>query len=75
MSAAPSLLNRLEKEKTYKAYITDALKLIAENNAKRVQGGYIKSRYIDIVDPMPKETRTSEEIISNIKSKILGLKG
>lgn len=45
-------------------YVTDALKAVAENTAKYAGGGYIKARYIEIIDPPPEETRTGEEIIS-----------
>nr|DAH89109.1 MAG TPA: hypothetical protein [Caudoviricetes sp.] len=30
----------------------------------------MKTRYIDIIDPPPEETRTGEEIIAQMKSKL-----
>ena len=50
-------------------YVTDALKAVAENTAKYAGGGYIKTRYIEIIDPSP-ETRTGEEIIAQMKAKL-----
>ncbi len=55
---------------TYRVYITDALKAVAENTAKYAGGGYIKNRYIEIINPPPEETRTGEEIIAQMKAKL-----
>lgn len=46
------------KDELYRAYITDALKYLANLNI----------RYTDILKPA--ETRTSDEIISGIKAKL-----
>ena len=51
-------------------YVTDALKAVAENTAKYAGSGYIKARYIEIIDPPPEETRTGEEIIAQMKAKL-----
>jgi hypothetical protein len=51
-------------------YVTDALKAVAENTAKYAGGGYIKARYIEIIDPPKEETRTGEEIITQMKAKL-----
>lgn len=51
-------------------YVTDALKVVAENTARYAGGEYIKTRYIEIIDPPPEETRTGEEIIAQIKAKL-----
>lgn len=51
-------------------YVTDALKAVTENTAKYAGGGYIKARYIEIIDPPPEETRTGEEIIAQMKAKL-----
>lgn len=53
-------------------YVTDALRLIAENTAKYAGGSYLKVRYHDVLHPKPEETRTAEEIIAHVVS---GLKG
>ena len=46
------------------------MKAVAENTAKYAGGGYIKTRYIEIIDPSPEETRTGEEIIAQMKAKL-----
>lgn len=51
-------------------YVTDALKAVAENTAKYAGGGYIKARYIEIIEPPPEETRTGEEIVAQMKAKL-----
>lgn len=61
---------REQEDKAYRVYVTDALKAAAENTAKYAGGNYIKTRYIDIIDPPPEETRTGEEIIAQIKEKL-----
>lgn len=50
--------------------MTDALKIIAENTAKFAGGSVPKLRYKDIMDPKPEETRSPEDIVNNIKSKL-----
>lgn len=51
-------------------YVTDALKAVVENTAKYAGGGYIKARYIEIIEPPPEETRTGKEIIAQMKAKL-----
>ena len=52
--------------------MTDALKAITENTAKMYGGSLLKLRYADLLENSNKqeETRTAEDIISNIKNKI-----
>lgn len=62
-----------ESEQTlYREYVTDALKLIAENTAKipYVGGAYMQVRYGDIIKPKPVERRTAREIIEEISAKL-----
>ena len=66
--------------KTLSAYITDSLKVIAENTARIVGGNSIKKRYIDIVNPevdeKPKETaeQTKNRLITKLKKDFEGVK-
>ena len=53
--------------------MTDALKVIGENTAKSANGGYIKDRWIDIIEPKEMDTRTGAEIASDVIKKA-GLK-
>lgn len=68
-----SYFNKEQKEKVYKVYISDVLRIISENTAKYSGGSYAKVRYLELIDPPKKETRTPEEIIKNIKEKLKGL--
>lgn len=53
-------------------YVTDALKLIAENTAKYAGGGYIQKRYADVITPQKEETRTPEEVTNYMLKKLRG---
>lgn len=59
------------EEKSFKIYVSDALKLIAENTS-RDGGKYMSMRFIDVIEPHV-ETRTADDIITNVKNKIKGL--
>ena len=75
LSALPVLLKKQDQEKAYRVYVTDALKTITENTAKYAGGSYMKARYYDLENPKPAETRTGEEIISQMKMKIARIGG
>ena len=75
LSALPVLLKKQDQEKAYRVYVTDALKTITENTAKYAGGSYMKARYYDLENPKPAETRTGEEIISQMKAKIASIGG
>lgn len=61
----------------YQAYVTDALQSIAENTSNSGKTVTLSARYIERVQEMnePKDDRTGEEVISDIKSKISMLNG
>ena len=48
------------REETYRIYLTDALKII----------GGLEIRYAEFLEPQTQETRTEEEIVSNINNKL-----
>lgn len=54
----------------YRAYLTDALRVIGENTAKYAGGNYLKARWADMALPRKKETRTAGEIIEHMKKRI-----
>lgn len=56
-------------------YVTDALRVMGENTAKYVGGGYIRKQWIDIVTPKKQDSRTGEEIIEHMKAKIARIGG
>ena len=58
------VLARIEqnnRDEAYRFYVTDALKAL---------GGFDK-RYADIIEFKPPEKRTPDEIINNIRSKLV----
>ena len=50
------------KDTAYRVYVTDCLKLIAENT-KNIA---LKLRYYDIIQPKKADTRTGDEIVADI---------
>lgn len=65
------------QEMVYRAYMADTLRLIGENVAAVGQmcgseGRYITARYYDIIRPKPTDTRTAEEIIEHVTSRLKG---
>lgn len=53
-------------EKVYRAYVTDAIKLIAELYGSTHHAQINIPRYVDVENPKKEETRTAEEIIENV---------
>lgn len=73
-----ALLQYEAKEKRYRAYVTDALRLITENTAKFAGGSYIPIRWLDLESPqrMKEDARTGDEIAADVIMRIgLKLKG
>lgn len=62
-------------DKSYRIYVTDSLKMIAENTSKYAGGSSFSIRYIDLIKKPVNEPRTSEEIISGIKGKLKQIGG
>lgn len=64
---------RRQKEKIYRVYITDALRAIVNNTAQFAGNGLaINDRYIDIIEPKPKEELTTEKVVGKIRKKLGG---
>ena len=59
-------LNEKARNDAYRIYVTDALRLVAENTARYASGDYIKVRYADIIEPKKQDNRTCEEITADI---------
>lgn len=75
LTALPALIKQQEKDEAFRAYVTDALKAIAENTSRIAGGTVMKSRYMDLIDPKPEETRTGEEIVQHVSEKLAKLGG
>lgn len=57
-------------DRLYRIYITDTLKMIAENTAKFAGGSVPKSRYAEIIEPKPAEPeKSAEEIIAEVNAR------
>ena len=61
-----SKVNQQAKDTAYRVYVTDCMKLIAENTANISRGQYMKSRYYDIIHPAKGDTRTGDEIVEDV---------
>lgn len=62
-------LNEKARNDAYRIYVTDALRLVAENTARYVSGDYIKMRYAEIIEPKKQDNRTCEEITADIVAR------
>lgn len=58
------------EEKAYRIYVSDGIKMISENTAKFAGGVMPRKRFYDLINAIPEETRTSDEIISSIQQKL-----
>lgn len=54
-------------------YVTDTLKLIAENTSNIVRGSSPADRYVDMIKRRPVDRRTGEQIAADVIKKA-GLK-
>lgn len=59
------------KEQSFRIYLTDAVKIAAENTAHIGGGTIIRKRWIDKLDEqlVKEETRSAEEIIADVIDK------
>ena len=57
-----SKANQQAKDTAYRVYVTDCLKLIAENTGNIS----LKLRYYDIIQPKKADNRTGDEIVADI---------
>lgn len=62
-------LNEKVRNDAYRIYVTDALRIVAENTARYTCGNYIKARYVDIIEPKKQDNRTCEEITADIVAR------
>jgi hypothetical protein len=62
-------LNERAKTEAYRIYVTDALRIVAENTAQYVSGNYIKARYADMIEPKKQDNRTCEEITADVVAR------
>nr|DAT64530.1 MAG TPA: hypothetical protein [Caudoviricetes sp.] len=70
LAALPTVIKERHRAELYQSYVADCLQSISRNIAPIGRGDYIAKRWADISDPKPEETRTPEEIITQMKNKI-----
>ena len=66
MRYAIARYNQHQRDLAYRIYVTDCLRMVAENTAKLSQGTYTATRFYDIINQKPVDNRTGEEIAANI---------
>lgn len=67
-----STFSKEQKEKAYRAYVTDALKMIAEMYCTAHSGSLELPRYIDYEKQPETNDKSSEEKAKEIKDRIFG---
>ena len=55
-----------QRDLAYRIYVTDCLRMVAENTAKLSKGTYTVAKFSDIINPKPVDNRTGEEIAADI---------
>lgn len=66
MRYADSRYQKDQRDTAYRIYVTEALRMTAENTAKFSGGIYPTSSYLDSISPKEEDTRTGEEIAADI---------
>lgn len=66
IAALPAVIEHSVKSEYFGTYITDAIRLIAENTANISRGKYMAERYYDCIHPKKQDTRTGDEIVEDI---------
>ena len=66
MRYAMARFNQHQRDLAYRIYVTDCLRMVAENTAKISQGSYTAARFYDIINPKPVDNRNGEEIAADI---------
>lgn len=74
LSVLPAHIREQARNEAFQIYTADALKVLGENTARFAGGSYMK-RFIDLIMPAPKETRTGDEIVEHMKQKLAALGG
>lgn len=62
-----------QRRELYEYYVTDAVKQVNQNLASFVGGEVFSKRFYDLVNEPPTPSRTADEIINDISSKLEGM--
>lgn len=76
MRYANTRFREKQREKAYRIYVSENLRMIAENTAKMGGGSYMTATLADILNENPTEPQNADfepgEISAKIKSKLRG---
>lgn len=59
----------------WRLYVAEGVRMIAENTAKFAGGSYMTAKWADIVNPKPVETRTPEQVIEQVMTRLKEVSG
>lgn len=65
-----ALLREEARERLFKTYVTDTLRILTENVAKLGGGSYMPVRWIDLEMPKPQDERSGDEIAADVIKRI-----
>ena len=66
MRYAIARFNQHQRDLAYRIYVTDCLRMVAENTAKISQGSYTATRFYDIINTKQVDNRIGNEIAADI---------
>lgn len=66
MTALPVAIKRDAEKELYNNYVSECLRMTAENTAKFAGGKYIEKSFAEILQP--RETKTADEIVRDVIS-------
>lgn len=69
ISSLPHTLKAIEREELRNAYCAECLRMITENTAKLAGGRYMNKTIFDVLDPVPEDHRTGDEVLNDIISR------
>ena len=75
IAAMPMIIQRQNEQSAFRDYMAMCAFNVNEIVAKRYGGAYMTTKYHDVINPPKEETRTSEEVINEIKEKLNALGG
>ena len=65
-----AFFKKRSENELYQVYTADALFYINEIIATRFSGKMLSKRYYDLLHKKPEDTRTAQEIVDSIRSKL-----
>lgn len=59
-----------QESKAYQLYVAETLRCMSESVAMFAGGPYMPTKWADIIDPKPEETRTPEQVIDQVMGRL-----